>query len=125
MIEILPDSEGDLLAVKATGKLTAEDYDQVFVPQVESRIQSYGKARLLLHLDERFSGWEVGAMWEDAKFGIRHRHDFSKIAVVGGAAWIDWSAKMAAHFMDGQLKTFAGPELQSAWAWVKADSPAG
>ena len=67
-----------------------------------------------------FDGWELGAMWDDTKFGIQHRKDFEKIAVVGGSKWLEWALKIGAHFMEGQVKTYKDPELQEALTWVKA-----
>lgn len=62
MLEILPDSQEDILMVKATGKLTENDYQEVLIPRLEAIIQKCGKAKLLLLMDEHFEGWELGAL---------------------------------------------------------------
>jgi hypothetical protein len=119
MIEILPETKENLLAVKATEKLTRKDYEEVFIPKLKQLIQEHGKVRAVVYLDDNFDGWEIGAMWDDAKFGIQHRNDFDKIALVSSKKWIEWATKIGAHFMKGQMKTFDGSQLQEALAWIK------
>jgi len=118
MIEILPESSENLLAVKATEKLTAKDYEEIFIPKLNELIRQYGKIRVLFCLADSFKGWEFGAMWDDAKFGIKHRNDFEKIAVAGGPNWVQWATKIAAHFIKCDVKTFKTEELQEALNWI-------
>lgn len=120
MIEILPESAGNILGVKATGQLTDEDYKKTFIPALEKVLKESGKVKALFYMDPDFKGWDLHAMWDDAKFGVKHKDDFEKIAVVGGKKWIDWAVKLDAHFMKGEVKTFSGTELEQAWTWVKA-----
>lgn len=120
MIEIMPESNGSALALKATGKLTDADYKEVLIPKIEENIKQFGKAKVVLYLPEGFDGWEAHAMWDDATFGLRHRNDFEKLAVVGGAGWIEWATKIASHFMTGQVRTFSEASLREALDWVRA-----
>lgn len=120
MIETLPESEGDLLGVRFTGKLTDEDYDEVLGPAMEGLIEKHGKVKVLCHFDEEFEGWEMGAMWADAKFGIKHRKDFTKLAVVGGPKWIEWGTKAFAPIVEGAVRTFRPDQLDEAWEWVRS-----
>ena len=106
--------------VRATVKLTEKDYQEVLIPRLESLLEEYGKARLLFHMDEQFQGWELGALWDDAKFGLRHRNDFSKVAVVGGARWVEWGVKLFAPLMEGEVKTFPADQLPQAVDWIKS-----
>ena len=119
MIEIMLESEANILVVKATEKLTARDYEEVFIPKINQLIEEYGKVRVVVLLAENFSGWEIGAAWDDAVFGIKHRNDFEKMAVVGGPKWVQWATKISAHFMNGQAAVYDIPDFQSAVAWVK------
>jgi hypothetical protein len=120
MIKILPETSGDLLAVKASNKLTDADYQETFIPKLEEIIKQYGKGRILLIFDDNFKGWEPKALWDDARFGIKHMNDFEKIALVGGKKWVEWGVKIFAHLMKGEVKTFDGAQQESAQEWVKA-----
>jgi hypothetical protein len=120
MIEIMPESNSSALVFKATGKLTDADYKEVLIPEIEEIIKQSGKAKVLLYLPGVFAGWEAHAAWDDAKFGLRHRNDFEKLAVVGGAKWMEWATKIAAHFMKGEVKTFPEEHLREALDWIRA-----
>lgn len=119
MIEILPESQGNILAVKGSGRLTDFDYQTVLIPQLESLIHTYGKVRFLFIMDEDFQGWDLEAAWDDATFGFRHRNDFEKVAVVGGPRWVEWCAKLSAHLLSGEIKTFPPEQVKEAWDWIQ------
>ena len=119
MIEIMSETKGNILVVKATEKLTAKDYEEVFIPKINQLIQEYRKVRVVVFLAENFSGWEIGAAWDDARFGIQHRNDFEKMAVVGGSKWVKWATKISSYFMDGQVATYDTSDFQSAVTWAK------
>lgn len=119
MIEVMPESQGNVLIFKAVGKLTDKDYKDVLIPRLEEIIREHGKARLLFSLGRDFHGWEAAAMWDDAHFGVAHRNDFEKMAVVGGPFWVDWGFKLAPLFMSGEVKTFTENEYDAALQWIK------
>jgi hypothetical protein len=118
MIEIMPESHGKILSVKVSGKLTDVDYKEIFVPKSEELVKQFGKIRMVVHMAKDFNGWEPHAAWDDAVFGIKHRNDFEKFAVVGGGDWMEWATKLASHFMSGEVRTFSEVQLQEALDWV-------
>jgi len=120
MLEILPESQGKVLGIKASGTLTDPDYQDILLPRLETIIRDHGKARVLCLMDQDFHGWDMEAMWDDAKFGFAHRHDFEKFAVVGGPRWVEWGANLGALFMNTDLRTFPSEQLEDAWAWIQS-----
>jgi hypothetical protein len=119
MIEIMPETEGKTLVIKATESLTSQDYEDIFIPQLNQLIDKFGKISVVVYLAENFTGWELGAAWDDAVFGIQHRHDFEKVAVVSDQKWVKWATKIGSYFMEGQAATYTLTEFQDAVAWVK------
>ena len=119
MISIMQETEGKTLVVKGTERLTSQDYEQVFIPRLKQLIEEHGKIRVVFYLAENFTGWELGAAWDDAVFGIQHRHDFEKIALVSDKKWIEWGTKIGSYFIDGQVATYTPAEFNDAVAWVK------
>jgi len=119
MIKIMNESSEKFLAVKATEKLTTEDYEKTWIPKLNELIDKYGQINAVLYLPAEFKGWTMGAMWDDAKFGIKHKNNFKKIAIVGGPKWVQWGTKLAAHLIKGELKTYNEDELQTAIGWAK------
>jgi SpoIIAA-like len=119
MFQIMSESAGKIIGVRATGKLTTADYQEVLLPALENAHKQYGKIRLLCFMDENFAGLEPGAMWEDAKFFFPHKDDFEKMAIVGGPKWIEVIMKLFAPLMQGEMKTFPEEHLPEAWEWLK------
>ena len=120
MIEVMPESQGNVIGVKFSGKITAREYEETIIPRLEAVLKEHGKARFMYVLDEGFTGAEAGAMWDDTKLGIKHRHDFEKLAMVGGAKWMEWLTQLCAKFISGETKTFPLDQLQEAWDWLKS-----
>ncbi len=88
MFQVMPESAGNIMGVRATGKLTDQDYQ--LIPNLEALITKYGKVRLLCFMDEEFAGLEAGAFWDDAKFFLPHRADFEKMAPWAGRNGSSW-----------------------------------
>ena len=84
MILVSPESHGNIVGFKASAKLTDKDYKDVLIPKFEAILGTSGKVRVVFDMGEDFHGWELAAAWDDATFGMKHRSDFEKCAVVGG-----------------------------------------
>lgn len=120
MLKVSEESAGNILILEAESKLTDEDYKQVLIPRLEAIIQQHGKARLLLDMGDPFQGWEVKAAWDDAYFGLAHRKDFEKMAVIADRRWVEWAFKVGAPLFSGEMKTFAPGERAEAHRWIKS-----
>jgi len=118
MLKIMLESTPGMLAVQATGTLTDEDYKESWLPALEKIIEVNEVANALLYMDEGFKGWDMKAMWEDTKFGIKHRNDFARIAVVGGPDWVRWGVKLGELMMDCEIKTYEPSQLKEALSWA-------
>ncbi len=121
MLEILPESQGKIIWARASGKLTDEDYWEVFIPRLESVLKEYGKARLLFLVDHDFDGWSTAALWEDLKLDWKHKDDFERIVVVAAPRWAEVVTHLFAHFMQGEVRTMPREQLGAAWAWIQED----
>lgn len=120
MLEVLPESQGNAMGVRARDKVTSRDYEEVLIPRLEALIQEHGQVRFLYLIDEDFQGVELGAMWDDAKFGLKHRKKFDKMALVGPARWMEVAMKLFTPLMPGEMKSFPREELAAAWEWLKS-----
>ena len=118
MLQFLPVFEGNTIAVRASGKLSHEDY-QDFLPKLEAQIKELGKVSILLELDD-FLGWDLEAAKDDFKFGMSHLDDIERFAVVGDKAWEHWMIAMVKPFMpSGKVRYFDHENLQDAWDWLR------
>lgn len=119
MFTFMPESEGAVVGIHATGKLRDSDYKQTLIPGLEKLFDEHGTLNVLFYMDNSFEGWELSAAWDDAAFGLGHRADFRKLAVVGGPEWIEWCIKACGFLMKGEIRVFPANQLDAAWSWVK------
>ena len=121
--EILDDLPADVLAVRARGKITRADYEEVLIPAVKRMVQREGKVKLLYILGDGFEGLTTGAAWDDAKLGILHMGDFARIAVVTDVEWIRMGMKMFAPMLRAPVQVFHNAEIDAAKDWIAQDRP--
>ncbi len=118
MLQFMPVSEGNTIAIRASGKLSHEDY-QKFIPELEKQIEEYDKVTLLFEFDN-FTGWDLEAAKDDFKFGMKHLDDFERIAMVGDKAWEHWMSFIAKPFLlSAEVRYFNRENLQDAWDWLR------
>jgi len=118
MLEILPESHANILGVKVTGKFTSRDCQELLVPRLKGMIKEHGRVRVLFSLEEDFQGWDLEALQQEA-FGLQHRDDFQKIAVVGGSWWLSLQMNFIAPLIGGEVRNFSRAELPEAWTWIR------
>lgn len=118
MLELLSENADNVLGFKALETITLEDFRQVLAPRLAAIMKEWGRARLLLHLDEDFQGFDLEAFKGEA-FGSKHHEHLEKIAVVGGSFMIKLQIRLAATLLGGEVETFGREELAEAWEWVR------
>ncbi len=123
MLELISDLPERVLGIKASGEVTAEDYQQVLVPALESKLSKLEKVRLLYVLGDGFTGFTRGAGWEDAKVGMKHLTAFERAAVVTDVDWVDNMVRAFGFAMPGEVRTFACDDLREARQWVAEPAP--
>lgn len=116
--EVLEGYADDVLAIAAHSKITTEDYENVLIPEFEKKAHAEGKVKLLLIFGDNFTGYSVGAAWDDAKFGFLHLNEIAGIAVVSDVQWLRLGLKALAPFIHGPVALFHSNELGEATKWV-------
>ena len=120
LIEGLP---ADVLAIEASGQVTHQDYQGVLIPTAEG-LMAKGPIKMLYVIGPKFTGFELGALWDDSAFGMKHWHDFSRIAVVTDHAWMGGMVTMFKPFFHGEVRLYQLTQLPAAKDWITA-SPDG
>ena len=78
------------IRIRASGRLTGADYRR-FEHEFAAELKGREVPTLPLLLDMRgFCGWTPGGLLRDLAWDLRNRRAFSRIAVVGDAAWHRW-----------------------------------
>ena len=120
MIEQMANLPPGVLGFSAHGHVTAADYENIIVPDIEAAFALNRKIRMIYHLGEDFTGYDAGAMWDDAKLGLRHISGWERIAVVTDVSWVRVMSKMFGFAVPCEFKLFSNAELAEARQWASA-----
>jgi hypothetical protein len=118
MLEKLSDVPRDVVAVRAVGKLTREDYENVVEPLIDDARREGRRLRFLYEVGPEFDGFTPGAAWEDAKLGLRSLKTFEACAVVTDRDWIRESARIAGFFLPCPVRVFPNGDRDKAVEWL-------
>ena len=117
MFEII-ENKNNLLYIKASGEVTAADYETVLIPAAEDILKQHDKLRMIYELGPDMIGFSAGAMWEDAKVGMDHLTQFEKLAVISDHTWIVNMVKVFAFMIPCPVKVFSEAEAADARTWI-------
>ena len=109
--------EGDVITIVVRDRLTDEDYERLR-PELDDMIERHGTVRLVWDM-EGFEGWTPGALWEDAKFDLRHNSDVSRLALIGETRWQAWMSSVMKPFAHAEVRYFESKDRQAAYDWVR------
>jgi len=120
LIERLKDLPRGIDGVRAIGKISKEDYEQVFVPLLDEARREGRRIRFLYQLGPEFEGFTPGAAWEDAKIGFQFLRLFDGCAVVTDLVWIRELTRLAGFFMPCPVSAFGNTEFAGAVEWLRS-----
>jgi len=110
------------IGFRAWGTLTKADYTDALLPPLLELLGRDQKVRLLFQLGPDFDELEPGAIWEDAKFGVRlaipHLSAWERTAVVSDVPWIHRAIATFGWMQPGELRVFPLDEAEEAKAWL-------
>lgn len=115
--KVIEQAAGKVVEVQVTGKLSKEAYE-AFLPMTEARIKEFGKVRMLVILND-FHGWDMGALWEDIKFDLKHHGHIERLAIVGHSKWEQGMALFCKPFTSAKIQYFDIAKCEDARNWIQ------
>lgn len=120
MIERIEKMPAGTIGLRASGKLTREDYQQVLEPALKEGVES-GELRLLFEMPD-FDGLEPGAVIDDVETGlrawVRDHSAWKRFAFVTDVEWLVKAMRAFAWMAPGEVRVFSLGELEAARQWV-------
>jgi hypothetical protein len=118
MLEKLSDVPEEIVAVKAVGKLTRDDYEKVLEPLLDGARRDGRRLRFLYQVGPEFAGFTPGAAWEDAKLGLRSLRSLAGCAVVTDRDWVRESSRIAGFLLPCPVRVFPNRDRDKAIEWL-------
>jgi SpoIIAA-like len=120
MIERIEEMPAGTIGLRASGKLSREDYQQVLEPALCEGVES-GELRLLFAMPS-FDGLEPGAVIEDIETGlrawVRDHSAWKRFALVTDVEWVAKTMRAFAWLASGEVRVYGLDELEEAKRWV-------
>jgi hypothetical protein len=120
MLERLTALPPGIDGVKAVGKVSQQDYQQVLGPLLDDARHADRRVRLLYQFGPEFEGFTAGGAWEDASVGLRSLRFVEGLAIVTDVNWVRDATRLSAFFMPGPVKVFANAQFDDAVAWLQS-----
>jgi len=114
---IQKDNNG-IWVVRISGALRKEEMDAVEATGIRG-INSHESERVLILIDENFSGWVEDDAWDDVSFFVEYGDRIEKIGIVGDAKWKTGMLMFtSAGFRRAPVKYFTLDRLDEAQDWM-------
>lgn len=117
MIITIPEMPENIVALKATGEITKEDYENCVLPQISAKLNQFEELNCLILLDTDFSNFTFGAWFQDALLGLKNFSNWNRIAVVTDSLSVQNSISVFSVVMPGEYETFDVENLENAIFW--------
>lgn len=117
MIQVIntPDT---MVAFRAMGEVTKEDYENTVIPAVEALISSINEINFLLVLDTDIENFTLGAWMQDAMLGIKNLGKWNRAAIVTDSEKIIAFTNGFSYMVPGEFRGFKKEAYQEAVHWV-------
>jgi hypothetical protein len=121
MVEAIEGMPAGTFGLRASGKLSKEDYTGVIEPALRAAVDSGGVRAVFVLSD--FDGLEHGAWLEDAKtglgLGIGKRSAWRRFALITDVEWVEKAMRLFAWMTPGEVKVYDDlDEVGEATRWV-------
>ena len=82
MITEIKEVPTNMVAFRATGEVTKEDFEKVVFPAVEKVVERTGELNYLLLLQTDAKNFTFGAWWQDVILGLKELFKWRRAAIV-------------------------------------------
>lgn len=111
-----------MVAFRATGEVTKEDFDQIVLPAVAELVQRTDKLNYLLVLDTPLKNFTLSAWIKDALLGLNNLTKWNRCAIVSDSDGINSFTNLFGMAMPGEFKGYKPEQLDEAINWVSKET---
>jgi hypothetical protein len=119
MISIINDAPENVAAFNAKGEITKEDFENLVIPHVKSKVEEFGELNYLLYLDTDLGNFSAGAWLQDAFLGIKNITKWNRAAIVTDKEGVQNFTDIFSVVMPGEFKSFPKENLYNALYWCQ------
>ncbi|MBW8360748.1 MAG: STAS/SEC14 domain-containing protein [Kaistella sp.] len=118
MISKINDLPGNMIGFRATGDVTAEDFQNTVIPEVKEFLKTQDQLNYMLVLDTDVKNFTSGAWISDAWLGLKELTKWNRSAIISDSKTIKVVTDIFSKVMIGEFKVFEHSDYDAAVAWV-------
>jgi hypothetical protein len=118
MLQLMHDVPPGALGIRATGKVTADDYLNVVFPAFTEYAKTTRALKYLLLLETSVSNFAIEAWLNDAVLGFQYLTRWNKVAIVTNQQGVITFTDIVGKLAPGEYKGFRLSELVKAKEWL-------
>lgn len=119
MISIINDAPENVAAFNATGEITREDFENLVIPHVKSKVEQFNELNYLLYLNTDLDNFTMGAWLQDALLGIKNITKWNRAAIVTDKEGVQNFTDIFSVLMPGEFKSYPKENLYNALYWCQ------
>jgi len=119
MISIINDAPENVAAFNATGEITREDFENLVIPHVKSKVEQFDELNYLLYLNTDLDNFTMGAWLQDALLGIKNITKWNRAAIVTDKEGVQNFTDIFSVLMPGEFKSYPKENLYNALYWCQ------
>lgn len=117
MIITIPETPDNIVALKATGDITKEDFENCVIPQVKAKVNQFHELNCLLLLDTDLDNFTLDAWLQDALMGLKNLTKWNRVAIVTDDSSLRNYITIFSVFIPGEYSTYPIEDLANAVYW--------
>jgi len=117
MITLIPDVPENVAAFKATGEISKEDFENLVIPHVKAKVNTFDELNYLFYLDTDLDQISAGAWFQDALLGLTNIMKWNRAAIVTDKKGVQNFTDIFSVVMPGEFKSFPEEDLENALFW--------
>jgi len=118
MITQIKDVPSNMVAFRASGEVTKDDFENVVFPAVDDVVKKTGELNYVLVLETEIKNFTLGAWLKDALLGITKLTKWNRAAIITDSEGIIRFTNAFSVLVPGEFKGFLPEEFDQAVTWV-------
>jgi len=117
MITLIPEIPDNVAAFKASGSVTKEDFENLVIPCVQAKVNTFHELNFILLLDTDLDNFTAGAWFQDVLLGLKNIMEWNRAAIVTDQEGVQNFTNIFSVLMPGEVKSFPIEDLENAIFW--------
>ncbi|MES2574430.1 MAG: STAS/SEC14 domain-containing protein [Bacteroidota bacterium] len=111
----------NVVAFRATGEITQDDYKTVVVPAVEKLVNRINEINFLFVIDTEFKNFTATAWMEDMMMGLKNLGKWNRTAIVTDSDTVISFTNAFSYIVPGEFRGYKKEAFDEALNWVQGN----